>query len=217
MTLNHPLSLKQRHPCSQCPLGANPAFRAMTDDETAFMKGFKRGELQVQILNFVLPGDLVGLQGTLLAEMQHSVEALSDMMLCVFERNSLYLLFKNRPSLGFDVTWLAAKEEQILDEHLLSVGRRSALERAAYLISFLNQRAHRVGHLKEGRPLAPFTQNHIADTLGLSLVHTNKTLKKLQDKGIIEWSGKTCLVKDTKRLMDVANWDGIADIQRPFI
>lgn len=252
MTLNHPLSLKQRHPCSQCPLGANPAFRAMTDDETAFMKGFKRGELQVQatstflvegnnsphmytvlsgwgfryktledgrrqILNFVLPGDLVGLQGTLLAEMQHSVEALSDMMLCVFERNSLYLLFKNRPSLGFDVTWLAAKEEQILDEHLLSVGRRSALERAAYLISFLNQRAHRVGHLKEGQPLAPFTQNHIADTLGLSLVHTNKTLKKLQDKGIIEWSGKTCLVKDTKRLMDVANWDGIADIQRPFI
>lgn len=115
------------------------------------------------------------------------------------------------------MTWLAAKEEQILDEHLLGVGRRSALERAAYLISLLNQRAHRVGHLKEGQALAPFTQNHIAETLGFSLVHTNKTLKKLQDKGIIEWSGKTCLVKDTKRLMDVANWDGIADIQRPFI
>ena len=35
-----------------------------------------------QILNYVMPGDLIGLQGSVMGEMQHSVEALSPMLLC---------------------------------------------------------------------------------------------------------------------------------------
>jgi CRP-like cAMP-binding protein len=87
-----------------------------------------------QILNFIVNGDFVGLQAGLSLEMQHSVEALTPMLLCVFERGHLRQLYEKHPDLAFDVTWLAAREEQMLDEHLLSVGRRSALERAAYLI-----------------------------------------------------------------------------------
>ena len=45
-----------------------------------------------QILNYVLPGDLIGLQGPVLGEMQHSVEALQPVVLCVFERERLHLL-----------------------------------------------------------------------------------------------------------------------------
>ncbi len=170
-----------------------------------------------QILNFILPGDLIGLQGSLLNEMAHSIETLSDMVLCVFERDGLYNLFKSSPSLGYDITWLAAREEQMLDEHLLSVGRRTALERAAYLISFLSQRARRVGHLSEDQPLIPFTQTHVSDTLGLSLVHTNKTLKKLQERKLIRWSGKSCHVLDEKKLMEIAGWDGLPETPRPFL
>ena len=48
--------------------------------------------------------------------MQHSVEALTDMMLCVFPREKLWNLYTDYPTLAFDVTWLAAREEQILDE-----------------------------------------------------------------------------------------------------
>ena len=69
--------------------------------------------------------------------MQHSVEALTDMMLCVFPREKLWDLYTDYPTLAFDVTWLAAREEQILDEHLLSVGRRTAIERIAYLLLHL--------------------------------------------------------------------------------
>ena len=46
-----------------------------------------------QILNFALPGDPIGLQGSLLGEMQHSVEALGDTLLCVFERTRLPELY----------------------------------------------------------------------------------------------------------------------------
>lgn len=79
-----------------------------------------------QVLNYILPGDLIGLQGLLMGEMQHSVEAITPMQLCVFEREKLPALFEMHAGLAFDITWIAAQEERILDEHLLSVGRRSA-------------------------------------------------------------------------------------------
>jgi CRP-like cAMP-binding protein len=168
-----------------------------------------------QILNFLLPGDLVGLQGSIIGKMEHSVESLSPVVLCVFQRDSLPGLFEHYPTLAFDITWLASREERMLDENLLSVGRRSALERAAYLIAFLYQRAEKVGVAK--RPLIPITQQHVADTLGLSIVHTNKTLRKLADRGLIRWHDRSCEVVDPVALAEIAGWEGLGESRRPLI
>ncbi len=169
-----------------------------------------------QILNYVMPGDLVGLQGTIIGEMQHSVEALSPVTLCVFERDKLMTLYNKHPSLAFDLTWIAAREERILDEHLLSIGRRSALERAAYLLAYLHQRATVLG-LFATRASLPITQQHIADTLGLSIVHTNKTLRKLAQRRLIHWQERGCDILDGKGLSDLAGWEGLGEIKRPFV
>ncbi|NMG38155.1 cyclic nucleotide-binding domain-containing protein [Chelativorans sp. ZYF759] len=170
-----------------------------------------------QIVNFAMPGDLVGLQGTLMGDMQHSVEALSPMLLCVFEREELLRLYEAHPALGYDVTWIAAREESILDENLLSVGRRSALERLAYLLSFIAERARDVG-LFNGRPMEiPITQQHLADTLGLSLVHTNKTVRKLAQGKLLRWRDGGCEILDLERLEDLAGWSPVEFPPRPFI
>jgi CRP-like cAMP-binding protein len=171
-----------------------------------------------QILNYVLPGDLIGLQGNIMLEMQHSVEALTRMTLCVFERERLMALYQHHPSLAYDITWLAAREESMLDEHLLSVGRRSAMERAAYLLIFLHSRAVTTGNLAQGQSMAlPLTQQHLADTLGLSLVHTNKTLRKLADQGLIRWLDRGCEIIDASGLHQLAQWRPPAESKRPFI
>jgi CRP-like cAMP-binding protein len=170
-----------------------------------------------QILNFVMPGDLVGLQGTLMDEMQHTVEALTAMRLCVFERDRLDELYRNHPNLAFDVTWIAAREERILDEHLLSMGRRTALERTAYLIAFLDRRAA-LSRLVTRKPrVLPITQQHLADTLGLSLVHTNKTLKKLAARKLLAWRERGFEVLDAEGLSLIAGWDMEIEQARPFI
>jgi len=170
-----------------------------------------------QILNYLLPGDLLGLQGSIIGEMEHSVEALSPLVLCVFQRDRLNSLFENQPGLGFDITWLAAQEERMLDEHLLSLGRRTAMERAAYLLAFLYHRAASVG-LAAGRGRhIPITQQHVADTLGLSIVHTNKTLRKLADRSLIRWLDRSCEVLDLEGLMAIAEWDGPPERRRPLI
>jgi CRP-like cAMP-binding protein len=164
-----------------------------------------------------MPGDLIGLQGSLMEEMSHSVEALSPMLLCVFERDQLYELYRKHPGLAYDITWLASREEQMLDENLLSVGRRTALERAAYLIAFIAGRASAVG-LDSSHPLEiPITQQHVADTLGLSIVHTNKTLRKLAYRGAIRWRERGCEVLDEDALCRIAGWRPGEPRQRPFI
>lgn len=170
-----------------------------------------------QILNYMLPGDLVGLQGSVGGAMEHSVEALTPVVMCIFQRDRLHELFSNHPGLSYDVTWIAAREERILDDHLLSLGRRTALERAAYLIAYLHGRAMRVGLVNGRNLLIPITQLHVADTLGLSVVHTNKTLKKLADRGLIRWHDRSCEVIGAEKLMDVAGWEGERDTRRPFV
>ncbi len=171
-----------------------------------------------QILNYVLPADFIGLQGSVADEMEHSVEALTDMLLCVFPREKLWNLFSEYPTLAFDVTWLAAREEQILDENLLNVGRRTTLERTAYLLAHLFQRAEEMGLTKGNSIQFPLTQQHVADTLGMSLVHTNKTLKRLMATKAVRWKDRLFEIRDREALAEIAGYERPQPrARRPFI
>lgn len=170
-----------------------------------------------QILNFALPADMVGLQGMLMNEMEHSVEALTPLTLCVFPRSKLYELYSEFPNLAFDITWLAAREEQLVDEHLVSLGRRNALERTAYLLLNLFTRAQELQLAKDGSIQFPFTQQHLADALGMSLVHTNKTLKRLLMSKAVTWKGRAFEVHDRAALAAIAGEEVPKKSARPFI
>lgn len=158
-----------------------------------------------QILNFLFPGDLIGLQEQVAMKSPHGVETLTAARFCVFPSDRLWGLYRNFPQLGYDVTWLAAHEEQIIDDNLLSVGRRSAEERIAMLLVQIFKRAEKVGmRLEESVPF-PITQQHIADALGLSLVHTNKTLRRLEKLGLHQ------LINNRLRLIKPAVLQRLAD------
>ena len=137
-----------------------------------------------QILNFLLPGDLIGLQAAMFDAARHGIEALTDVQLCLLPRRKVWALFGEMPGLAFDLTWLGSREESHVDENLTSAGRRTATERTAALIVMLYKRAKALGLVVEDTFLFPLTQQHIADALGLSLVHTNKTLARLRKMGM---------------------------------
>lgn len=162
-----------------------------------------------QILNFLLPGDFIGLQQKMTDASAHGVEALSDVSLCTFQRDALWALHRGAPSLGYDITWLAAHEESLVDDNLLSVGRRSAEERIATLLILLFKRGAAVMPHggADGVPF-PLTQQHIADSLGLSLVHTNKTLRKLERRGLHRIEGGKLCLRDSRALARVADLYG---------
>lgn len=170
-----------------------------------------------QILNFLFPGDFIGLQERMTLTSPHGVEALTDMRLCVFPSERLWDLYRAHPSLGYDITWLTAHEELIVDENLLSVGRRSALERIAMLLLHLYKRADSVGLGGPDGVLFPITQQHIADALGLSLVHTNKTLKRLQRFGLHEIVDGRLRIGDLHGLQHLAEYHAQPLRERPLI
>tara|TARA_R110002049_G_scaffold210910_1_gene381950 strand:- start:490 stop:1224 length:735 start_codon:yes stop_codon:yes gene_type:complete len=170
-----------------------------------------------QIFNFLLPGDFIGLQDQLGQASPHGVEALTDTDLCVFPIKRLWDLYSHHPALGFDLTWLCAHEELIVDENLLSVGRRSAAERIAMLLIHLYKRAESVGlGGPEGIPF-PLTQQHIADALGLSLVHTNKTLKRLHAAGLYTLDNSQLKLTNLSAMARLADYYALPLRGRPLI
>lgn len=172
-----------------------------------------------QILSFLLAGDFIGVQQKMGAASAHGVVTLSDAMFCVFRRDSLWELHRQSPSMGFNITWLTAHEESLVDDTLLSVGRRSAEERIATLLILLFKRAAAL-QADSGAAGVPFplTQQHIADGLGLSLVHTNKTLRKLEQRGLHRITDGRLHLRDVKALARLADLygDGRPD-QRPLV
>ena len=170
-----------------------------------------------QILNFLLPGDLLGLQAAMFDAAQHGIEALTDVQLCLLPRRKVWALFGEMPGLAFDVTWLGSREEGYVDENLMSAGRRSAAERTAALIIMLYKRANSLGLIVKGTFDFPLTQQHIADALGLSLVHTNKTLARLRRLGMFTQANGSITVQNPRVLERIAQHFDEEILRRPLI
>ncbi|WP_323766136.1 Crp/Fnr family transcriptional regulator [Marinovum sp.] len=171
-----------------------------------------------QVINFVFPGDFLGLQAGVMSEMQHSVEATTPMRLCVFDRKSLWSLFEGHPDRAFDLTWIAAVEEHLLGESLAIIGRMSGLERIARAFVRLYERGTAQGLVKDNEMPLPYKQHDLADALGLSLVHTNKMLTRLRELGFASWQGGRLKVLDYAALCELAQLESDrAQVTRPLI
>jgi CRP-like cAMP-binding protein len=157
-----------------------------------------------QILNFLLPGDLVGLQAAMFDAAQYGVEALTDVELCLLPRRKVWALFDEMPGLAFDVAWLGSREEGYVDDNLTSTGRRTAAERIAALIVSLYKRTKALGLVENDTFEFPLTQQHIADALGMSLVHTNKTLARLRRIGMYSRANGTLTLTNPRVLQRIA-------------
>ena len=172
-----------------------------------------------QVISFVFPGDFLGLQAAVMGEVQYSVEASTDKKLCVFDRASLWKLFRSSPERSYDLTWMAAVDEHMVAEALTAVGQQDAMGRIAWGLLRLYNRAASVDLVRVGDGAAPlpFRQQDLADALGLSLVHTNKTLSRLRDDGVADWSKGWLRLLDRKKMIALAGTDAALPENRPFI
>ncbi len=170
-----------------------------------------------QVINFLFPGDLTGLQARLLGEMKHSVEATTAMVLCAFKRDDLWNLFKAQPNRAFDITWIAAVEEHFLGETVVTLGQRDATERVAWALLRIEARLRAVGVGSATEVPLPFRQQDLADALGLSLVHTNKTLARLRERQIVKWQDGTLRIIARAELARIAMMENTTEEKRPLI
>ncbi len=168
-------------------------------------KSLENGERQV--VNLVFPGDFIGMQAGILDEMKHSVDATTPMKLCVFDRKEVWQLFRTEPERAFSLTWLASAEEHLLGEALATVGQKPAIARIAWALLRIHKRLTRL-NMNQGKSVPlPYRQQDIADAVGLSLVHTNKTLAQLRDRQLASWVDGRLVIASDVELARIAGVD----------
>ena len=161
-----------------------------------------------QILSFLMPGDIIGLFASISPICTASVVTLSDVEVASFNPEDVVTATGRSPRLGVALGWAAAREQEILAEHLVNVGRRSAMERVAHLFLEFWARLRVRGLTTGGEHFSvPVTQTIVADTLGLSVVHVNRTLRQLSKQGIMESNRDKVVIHDIDRLQDIAGFN----------
>lgn len=157
-----------------------------------------------QVINFVFPGDFLGLQAAVMSEMRHSVEATTAMILCVFDRKEYFHFLQQYPERAYDMTWACAVEEHFLGDSIVTLGQRSAVERIAWAYAKIWRRLSSLDLVKREGASLPHRQQDLADAVGLSLVHTNKTIARLRDRQIAQWSDGKLTISDWPGLCKIA-------------
>jgi len=153
-----------------------------------------------QILNVLLPGDVVGLPGSFLERANYSVIAVTDIRIHACSIEAYVALSYQRPQFALALSWLAAQEAAHHAEHLINTGRRTPRERLAHFLLEIHSRLETVGRAAESSFDLPFSQEVIADALGLSVPHLNRTLALLRAEGLIAVHGHRVELIDTTGL-----------------
>lgn len=142
-----------------------------------------------QIVNFVLPGDVVGLPGSFVEKARYSVIAVTELKLQVCPINAYVQLCYNRPQFGLALSWLAVQEALIYAEHTINTGRRTPAERLSHFLLEMHARLAMVGRTSGLAFDLPLSQELMSDALGLSVPHLNRTLAKLRADRLIAMDG----------------------------
>lgn len=160
-----------------------------------------------QIIGYFLPGDMCDGRVVILKKMDHTVSTLAPSTISVLSRESVLEMTSQYPRLARAFWWNTLVEEAIGRQWLVSIGQRTALERIAHLFCEIYVRLQSVGlATPEGCEL-PVTQSELADTVALSTVHVNRTLKELRRAGLASMSGKSLVIHDFAKLRALAMFD----------
>ena len=116
--------------------------------------------------------------------------------------------FSEFPRLGTAILWAASRDEAMVVEHLVSVGRRSAIERTAHFFMELAERLNLVGMATEAEFACPLSQYVLADALGLSAIHVNRVLRQLRERELLAVRGGKVIIHDLNGLRTLAGFQG---------
>lgn len=160
-----------------------------------------------QIIDFQVPGDFLGLRSILFRTADHSIEPVTRVEASEIQARDLLEAFSHTPRLATAVLWAASRDEAMVVEHLVDIGRRNALERTAHFLLELGARLKLVGlGTNEGYD-CPLSQYLLADALGLSAVHVNRVLRELREEGLLTFQKGRVTFDDFERLVATVDFD----------
>lgn len=157
-----------------------------------------------QIISFFVPGDLCDEHVYVLRKMDHSIASLTPLRFAQIPREALLDVTDRHPRITRALWWDALVKAAIQREWTVNLGQRSAMERMAHLFCELFIRLRCIG-LAEGNTCSlPATQAELADAMGLTPVHVNRTLQEMRSAGLIVLKSKQLTIPDLSALQRTA-------------
>jgi CRP-like cAMP-binding protein len=160
-----------------------------------------------QILNFRLPGDIIGIECLAFREALHSTTTLTRCTVAPLSVQGFERTQREFPRLASALFLMTLRDGAIRHEWEVNIGRRTALARCAHLFAELDRRIHERRLSLDGGVPMPLTQEEIADCTGLTPPYVNRMLQKMREKGLIRFESKVLEILDRMELAKIAGFD----------
>ena len=162
----------------------------------------------------ILPGDVIGFPVSFFDRSIYSIVAVSDLTYNICSLDAYVRLCYEQPQFGLALSWLAAQEAAIYAEHIVDLGRRTPLERLAHFLLEIHARLLAVGRAEVASFHLPFSQEVMADALGLSVPHLNRVMQQLRGERLITSHSRVVELTDMTGLQTLAQYQplGLAPI-----
>lgn len=177
----------------------------LLDGLIARFKDLRNG--QRQITHVHVPGDFADLHGFTLKRLDHALLALTPCTIARASHARLREITETMPHLT-RVMWFSTNVDAAIHrEWEVSLGRRSAIQRAAHLFCELQVRLGVVGLADADGYALEISQAELAECLGLTAVHVNRVLRDLRERGLVEFRGGRVSLHDFPGLRRLAEFD----------
>jgi CRP-like cAMP-binding protein len=162
-----------------------------------------------QILNFLVPGDIVNPDAIAVFRTDHCIRTLTDVTYRCIRKESLSRLLLDCPAVTAALWWCNAQEKGMLQAQIVRLGRQSAVQRVGHMLLELHRRLSLVQEveLESNSFLLPLTQTDLADALGLSSVHVSRVLTELRKERLLRRVANSIELLRPKELAQKSGFD----------
>lgn len=159
-----------------------------------------------QILEVHLPGDLVDLQNGFFERADHDVLALTRCTVAMVPVEALLQVCFARPQIGLAVWTASLLDAAIQRELTASIGQRDARGRIAHFLCEFGVRTELAGLGRRTEYVLPMTQDHLADLLGITSIHINRSIRQLDSEGLLVRAQREVRIMDFSALATIGDF-----------
>ena len=160
-----------------------------------------------QVINLMMAGDYFDLMALVGAKSDHSVHAATDLTIRVFDGQAFLRVIQSSQRLASAFWWVTVREESVLRQQIVRIGRMSAQERIANFILELSRRQDISTGTREDFVTLPVPQAVLADALGLSIVHVSRSLTAMKARDLIRTNRRGVTIVDRSGLKQLAGFE----------
>jgi len=172
-----------------------------------------------QILRVALPGDFVGFTRNHRGELPYSIQAATDVRVCLFLDSSVQTMIKEQSEIAKRLIDLQLNDALLCQQRLLNLGQKSAAEGLAHLIMELYSRIRvqypAIFDSELGATFFPLNQEDMGDILGLTKTHISRTIITFKEQGLIDCGHKRLKILNEKKLSEIGQFN-IHLIDEPY-